>query len=178
MYISSNYFKQIMAIFFSTLFYMFSLALAVLTVQEFWHGFNGAESVIGAFIKAINTAVIALATFELGTVVSKEYRNQEDDNIIIVLRRTLPRFVSITCIALVLEGLLLVIKYSQLELAGNLYYPVAIIAAASMLLIALGVFLRFSYPPASTEQLAENNRQFIAPQAVPSYNTPHINLTV
>jgi hypothetical protein len=76
--------------------------------------------------------------------VNKEYGEAEDDHIVVVLRRTVPRFVSIVCIALVLEGLLLVIKYSQLELAGNLYYPVAIIIAASLLLIALGVFLRFS----------------------------------
>ena len=38
----------------------------------------------------------------------------------------------------------MIIKYSQLELAGNLYYPVAIIIAASLLLMSLGVFLRFS----------------------------------
>jgi hypothetical protein len=60
------------------------------------------------------------------------------------LQRTLPRFVSIVCIGLSLEGLLMVIKYSQLELAGNLYYPVAIITSAAFLLAALGVFLRLS----------------------------------
>jgi len=53
-------------------------------------------------------------------------------------------FVGIVCIALVLEGLLMVIKYSQLELAGNLTYPVAIIASAALLLTALGLFLRFT----------------------------------
>jgi len=40
--------------------------------------------------------------------------------------------------------LLMVIKYSQLDLAGNLYYPVAIISSAALLLIVLGVFLRLS----------------------------------
>ena len=38
----------------------------------------------------------------------------------------------------------MVIKYSQLELAGNLYYPVAVICSAALLLAALGVFLRLS----------------------------------
>lgn len=182
MFINANSFKQIMAIFFSTLFYLFSIALALLTVQEFLHGFNGETSMIGAFIKAINTAVIALATFELGTVVSKEYRNQEEGNIVIVLRRTVPRFVSITCIALVLEGLLLVIKYSQLELAGNLYYPVAIIAAASLLLIALGIFLRFSYPPAlaiTAEQQAADGRSFDPRQSMHTFTSQqHSHMTV
>ena len=144
MYFNISTFRQFIGVGFSTIFFLFSLSLAGLTLQEIWHGLLGSENLIGAFVKAINIAVIALATFELGLVVNKEYGEAEDDHIMIVLRRTVPRFVSIVCIALVLEGLLLVIKYSQLELAGNLYYPVAIIIAASLLLIALGVFLRFS----------------------------------
>jgi hypothetical protein len=36
------------------------------------------------------------------------------------------------------------IKYSQQDLAGFLYYPVAIIMSASLLLIALGVFIKLS----------------------------------
>lgn len=136
--------RQFIGLGFSTIFFLFSLSLTGLTLLEIWHGLSGSENLIGAFVKAINIAVIALAIFELGLVVNKEYGETEDDHIVIVLRRTVPRFVSIVCIALVLEGLLLVIKYSQLELAGNLYYPVAIIIAASLLLIALGVFLRFS----------------------------------
>ena len=144
MYFNIATFRQFIGMGFSTLFFLFSLSLTGLTLQEIWHGLSGSENLIGAFIKAINIAVIALAIFELGLVVNKEYGEAEDDHIVIVLRRTVPRFVSIVCIALVLEGLLLVIKYSQLELAGNLYYPVAIIIAASLLLISLGVFLRFS----------------------------------
>ena len=144
MFFNISTFRQFIGLGFSTIFFLFSLSLAGLTLQEIWHGLSGSENLIGAFVKAINIAVIALAIFELGLVVNKEYGEAEDDHIVIVLRRTVPRFVSIVCIALVLEGLLLVIKYSQLELAGNLYYPVAIIIAASLLLIALGIFLRFS----------------------------------
>jgi len=49
-------------------------------------------------------------------------------------------------VALVLESLIMVIKYSQQDLAGFLYYPVAIIASAALLLIALGVFIKLSVP--------------------------------
>ena len=35
----------------------------------------------------------------------------------------------------------MIIKYSQLDLAGNLYYPVAILLACAFLLLALGAFL-------------------------------------
>jgi hypothetical protein len=38
----------------------------------------------------------------------------------------------------------MVIKYSQLELAGNLYYPVAIITSTALLLASLGVFLHLT----------------------------------
>lgn len=38
----------------------------------------------------------------------------------------------------------MVIKYSQMELAGNLFYPVAIIASASLLLLSLGGFLKLT----------------------------------
>lgn len=147
MYFNVTTFRQFVGLGFSIIFFMFSLSLAMLTLQEIWHGLIGTENLIGAFVKAINIAVIALAIFELGLVVNREYNDAEDDHIVTVLRRTVPRFVSIVCIALVLEGLLLVIKYSQLELAGNLYYPVAIIIAASLLLAALGVFLRLSNQP-------------------------------
>jgi hypothetical protein len=35
----------------------------------------------------------------------------------------------------------MIIKYSQLELAGNLIYPVAIISSTARLLAALGLFI-------------------------------------
>jgi len=159
MYFNITTFRQFIGFGFSIIFFLFSLSLAGLTLLEIWHGLTGSENLIGAFVKAINIAVIALAIFELGLVVNKEYGETEDDHILTVLRRTVPRFVSIVCIALVLEGLLLVIKYSQLELAGNLYYPVAIIIAASLLLMSLGVFLRFSN---QSEQEAHKHPSFKA----------------
>jgi asparagine N-glycosylation enzyme membrane subunit Stt3 len=138
-------FRRLMALLFTAIFFVLSITLAVLTVQAIAQGFFGDLKLIDAFLKAVNMAVISLATFELGLVVSKEYAGRDDEgHIATVLQRTLPRFISIVCIALALEGLLMVIKYSQLELAGNLYYPVAIIASTALLLAALGLFLRLS----------------------------------
>jgi len=142
--INNTWFRQTVAKGFSVMFFLFSLFLVAMMFSEIISGFFDSKKMIGIFLNAINTAVVALAIFELGAVVSKEYCNNEDSHIVVVLRRTLPRFISIVCIALALEGLLMVIKYSQLDLAGNLYYPVAIIVATSMLIISLGVFLRFT----------------------------------
>ena len=139
--------RQIMAIGLSVIFFILAFALTSLSVDAILTGVTGGLGFTEAVLKAVNMAIVALAIFELGLVVTKEYARRDDDHhIIVVLRRTLPRFVSIVCIALVLEGLLMVIKYSQLELAGNLYYPVAVITSAALLLAALGVFLRLSAP--------------------------------
>lgn len=144
---SMTVFRQLMALTFSTIFFILAVALAGLTVDAMVKGLSGSLGLTEAFLKAINMAVVSLATFELGIVVIKEYAGRDDEHHInVVLQSTLPRFVSIVCIALVLEGLLMVIKYSQLDLAGNLYYPVAVITSAALLLAALGVFLKLATP--------------------------------
>lgn len=71
-------------------------------------------------------AIISLVKFELGVGVNKEYTSNDDEsesNIYVSVRRSISRFVAAVCVALVLEGLIMVIKYGQLELAGNLGYP-------------------------------------------------------
>lgn len=102
------------------------------------------EDLTQIVIKIVNAGVIAMAVFELAMVISKEYGEEEGHDVIVMLRRTLPRFIGTVCVALSLEGLIMVIKYSQLDLAGNLYYPVAIIVSAALLLMALGAFLRLA----------------------------------
>lgn len=100
-------------------------------------------------VSGINTLVISLAMYELGVGVGKEYDpDNSPDNAYQTVRRTISRFVGTVCSALVLEGLIMAIKYSQLDLAGNLVYPVALLISAAVLLIALGVFLRLTAPPA------------------------------
>jgi len=149
-------FRHSMVFCYSSTFFLFSFLLVLKMFHDAGLGLVDGENFIGTLIKAINTAVISLAMFELGLVVSKEYGGREaGHHIVVVLRRTVPRFISIVCIALALEGLLLVIKYSQLDLAGNLYYPVAIIVAAAILLTGLGVFLHFS----SYSELAEERHK-------------------
>lgn len=126
---------------FAILFIFISMTLACLSIIDLIGAFRGNEMIAG-LIKSINDAFIALATFELGSGIAREYRQDvNENNLFFEIRRTVTQFVSVVIIALVLEGLLLVIKYSQLELAGNLYYPVAVIIAASILLMALAVFL-------------------------------------
>lgn len=141
--------RALLAIFFSLLFMALSIAFATLSVREFAGAVSSVGGMTSGLIASINAAVISLAAFELGLNVGKEYVQENDEDIFAAVRRSVARFVGVVCIALVLEGLIMVIKYSQLELAGNLGYPVAIIGAASMLLIALGLFLFLTRPEIS-----------------------------
>jgi hypothetical protein len=128
------------------LFLLLSISLAGLALYEFGLSFTTGESLANGLIKTINIAVVSLAIFELGVGIGKEYTTEEDEQggIYRSVRRSITRFVAVVCTALVLEGLIMVIKYSQLELAGNLSYPVAIIVAASLLLLSLGGFLKLT----------------------------------
>lgn len=138
--------KYVMAKTFYYLFLSLSITLAGLAVYDFALSFSTTESLANGLIKTINMAVVSLAIFELGIGIGKEYTSEEHEqgNIYSTVRRSITRFVAVVCTALVLEGLIMVIKYSQLELAGNLSYPVAIIASASLLLLSLGGFLKLT----------------------------------
>jgi hypothetical protein len=130
---------------FSLLFLALSLLLIALAGYQFYAGLAGQKEVVSIFVQSINTAIISLAVFELGIGIGKEYATTEDgENTFQVIRRTIARFVGTVCIALVLESLIMIIKYSQLDLAGNLYYPVGILGGASFLLSSLGLFLNFT----------------------------------
>lgn len=139
-------FKHFMALLFSIIFKAISLVLVVFAVYKSAYvvAYEQKEFVT-AVIESVNAFIISLAIFELGVGVGKEYTSDKDDgNLYLNVRRTITRFVGTVCIALVLESLIMIIKYSQLELAGNLFYPVGIIAGSSLLLMSLGVFLRLT----------------------------------
>lgn len=153
-----GYAKKLLGKTLSAMFFIIAVSLALLAGLDFVQAIGTAhdKELINGIVKAINTAFIALATFELGVGIDKEYSVSESgDRIYPAMRRMVARFVSVTCIALVLEALILVIKYSQLEMAGNLPYPVAVMVGASALLIALGVFMHLTRLDASVQSVPD-----------------------
>lgn len=144
-FIMTDY-KRIMATLFSSIFHALSLLLVMLASYKFVEfAVDPQGDFVSMIIASINTYIISLAMFELGAGINKEYKSPDDDeNIYLNVRRTITRFVGTVCIALVLEALIMIIKYSQLELAGNLFYPVGILFGAGFLLVALGAFLWFT----------------------------------
>ncbi|GAA0395070.1 hypothetical protein GCM10009133_00280 [Cocleimonas flava] len=133
---------------FSFLFFVLSGLIAISMLVMVGESIIAGEEFMPVILKSINTGIIALAVFELALVINQEYRlDKGEHNVITSLRRTLPRFIGTVCVALSLEGLIMVIKYSQLDMAGNLYYPVAIIISTAILLAALGLFLKLLPEP-------------------------------
>jgi hypothetical protein len=129
-----------------TLFFLgFALLYAGAAMIEFMRPILSDGDIADGLIKGLHMGVVALAVYELAHIVYQEYDTLgPPEEMVLRIRRGLIRFVSVVCTALVLEALIMVIKYSQQDLAGFLYYPVAIIVAAAMLLIALGVFTHLS----------------------------------
>lgn len=129
---------------FTLIFFGLAVVMVLSLLFHFVEGVLNKENITEVFLSSVNTGIIALAVFELALIINKEYSVPVDDgdkDAIAGLRETLPRFIGTVCVALSLEGLIMVIKYSQLDLAGNLYYPVAIIISTAFLLAALGLFV-------------------------------------
>ena len=130
---------------FALFFLSFSLLYASSALVEFIKPILSDGDLTGGLVKGLHMGVVALAVYELAQIVHQEYdKSGKPSDAIRRIRRGVMRFASIVFVALVLESLIMVIKYSQQDLAGFLYYPVAIIASASLLLMSLGVFIKLS----------------------------------
>lgn len=130
-----------------TLFFLaFALFYAGYAAVEFVRPlFDEGKSFIDGLIKGLHTGVVALAVYELAQIIHQEHDlASRPHRIIVRVRRGVARFGGVVFVALVLESLIMVIKYSQQDLVGFLYYPAALIVSAALLLLALGVFIRLT----------------------------------
>ncbi|MCI0706958.1 MAG: hypothetical protein L0Y80_05665 [Ignavibacteriae bacterium] len=109
-----KHYRTLIALLFASIFHILSLALVILSGYQFYQNASlGENDLISAIIKSINTLVISLAMYELGAGIGKEYRSTGgEENVFQNMRRTITRFVGTACIALVLEALFMIIKYS------------------------------------------------------------------
>ena len=140
----ASFIRKFFAKVLTVIFFGLAVAIVFSLLINVWEGVLSQSDLTEILLKSINTGIIALAVFELALIINKEYSEPAEDhnqNAVASLRGTLPRFIGTVCVALSLEGLIMVIKYSQLDLAGNLFYPVAIIISTALLLSALGLFL-------------------------------------
>jgi hypothetical protein len=133
---------------FALCFFALSVCFMLLALAEFAAPILESGDFMGGLVKGLHTGVVALAVYELAQIVHQEYDHEgKPQNVMARIRRGVARFGSVVIVALVLESLIMVIKYSQKDLAGFLYYPAAIIVAAALLLTALGVFAKLTSVP-------------------------------
>ena len=138
---------------FSLLFFAFAVCLAISALVQFAQPIIADGDFVQGLVKGLHTGVVALAVYELAQIVHQEYDYDNlPQKIMDRIRRGIARFGSVVIVALVLESLIMVIKYSQQDLAGFLYYPAAIIVSAAFLLIALGLFARLTAAPIEASQ--------------------------
>jgi len=136
--------RKVFAKVLTLIFFGLAVVIVLSLLFDVVEGILNKANITEVLLSSINSGIIALAVFELALIINKEYALPIEDvkkDAIDSLRGTLPRFIGTVCVALSLEGLIMVIKYSQLDLAGNLYYPVAIIVSTALLLSALGLFV-------------------------------------
>ncbi|CAH9062318.1 hypothetical protein PSECIP111951_03684 [Pseudoalteromonas holothuriae] len=139
----SHVVKRTFSLIFVLIFLFLAFAIVISLMSDIFNAFVAGKHGMQIFLSSINTGIIALAVFELATIINTEYAESKhsESEQISGIQRALPKFIGMVCVALSLEGLIMVIKYSQLDLAGNLYYPVAIITSTALLLAALGLFV-------------------------------------
>ena len=106
--------RRVFALSFTLIFLGLAAAILISLVINVFNQLATGVDIMQIFLNSINTGVIGLAVFELALVINKEYSNskidEHEDDAIAVLRRTMPRFIGTVCVALSLEGLIMVIK--------------------------------------------------------------------
>ena len=93
---------------------------------------------------AIGYLIVAVAVFDVAKyLLDEEAFSDEERRNAAVTRRTLTKFISTIVIALLLEGLVLIFEVAR-DKPEEVVYPIGVLAAGTVLLIALGVFQRLS----------------------------------
>lgn len=130
--------------------YLFNL------IHDFGHNLVDVHGLDGPF-QATILFTLSLAIFDLAkTVFEEEVLISKDIKRNSTMRRTLTRFFSTILIAVSIEGLLLVFRFSLSE-PSKLMYAVALLVAAAMMLFSIGLFVYFGSK--AENMLLKNNMQ-------------------
>ena len=131
------------------LFICCALALIVFAAMELWHGVNPVAAMplrerFNSVLESIGLLTIAVVALELGqTVLEEEVRREVQVSAPTRVRRFLSRFMVVVVVALSIESLVAVFEHAH-EDAARLPQIASIAAAAAVLLVAWGVFIRLN----------------------------------
>ena len=133
----------------SVLFFAAGVALIVLAALQLWQGIQPFEALalnqrLNAALESIAVLTVAVAALELGqTILEEEVHRQAQMSAPTRVRRFLSRFMVVLVVALSIETVVLVFRLSQDE-PEALPYAASVGAAAALLLVAWGLFVRLN----------------------------------
>ena len=133
----------------TVLFLAAGAALIVLAALQLWQGIQpfealGLTSRLNAVLESIAVLTVAVAALELGqTILEEEVHREAQMSAPTRVRRFLSRFMVVLVVAMSLETVVLVFRVSQ-DAPEQLPYVAAVGAAAALLLVAWGVFVRLN----------------------------------
>lgn len=133
----------------SVLFLVAGAALIVLAGMQLWQGVQPFEQSpllqrLYAVLESIAVLTVAVAALELGqTILEEEVHRQAQMSAPTRVRRFLSRFMVVLVVALSIETVVLVFRLSQ-DAPEMLPYAASVGAAAALLLVAWGSFIRFN----------------------------------
>jgi hypothetical protein len=133
----------------SVLFIVAAFALVVFAGLEMWHatfpaGDQGVDPRLDRVLNSIALLTIAVAALELGqTIIEEEVQRESHMSAPSRVRRFLSRFLVVLVVALSIETLVAVFRFSRDD-PSQLPYAAAVGFAAAALLAAWGIFVRLN----------------------------------
>ena len=130
------------------LFALCGVALIGLAVLQLWSGVGPGDQTLAArldiVLESLAVMTVALAAMELGqTIIEEEVQRESQMSAPTRVRRFLSRFMVVLVVALAIESLVLVFRYSHDE-PEQMAYAALVGFAAAALMIAWGAFVRLN----------------------------------
>ena len=130
------------------LFALCGLTLIGFSAVQLWSGLapgdDGLSTRLNQVLEGLALITVALAALELGqTIIEEEVQRESQMSGPTRVRRFLSRFMVVLVVALAIEALVLVFRYSH-DQPANMAYAVLVGFAAAALMISWGVFIRLN----------------------------------
>lgn len=130
----------------------FALVLAGSAVADFITAAWARQHVGLSALSGIGYVVVAIAVFDVAKyLIEEEVVRGRELRVASEARRSLTRFISTIAIAVFLEALVTIFRVSQ-DSVDELLYPTALLVAAILLVLGLGVYQRLSLTVEKREQ--------------------------
>jgi hypothetical protein len=150
------------------LFAISGVALVAFSCFQLWSGIGPGDMPLNArldnVLQSLAVMTVALAALELGqTIIEEEVQREVHMSAPTRVRRFLSRFMVVLVVALGIEALVLVFRYSHEE-PHNMVHAATVGFSAAVLMLAWGVFIRLNrsaeeLEPEAMRQAKEEDRK-------------------